>query len=540
MLKPSDRTASAPGAVNSQFGNSQFLMSLTGSVLRTIRRHSMLPQGGRVAVALSGGPDSVALLHLLRELETQGELVLAGAAHFNHRLRGAASDNDEAFCRELAASLGLPLEVGAGDVRALASREKRSIEDAARRTRYEFLAHAAQWLSAGAVAVGHSRDDQAETFLLRVLRGSGTRGLGGIRPKAGIFVRPLIDIPREALRQFAADRGLTFRDDATNADVAVPRNRIRHELLPYLEREFSPGIVEVLAREAALARDDEDRLQSEAIDLAASIVLVTTDPAADRPIGQSARIKVQVDGHALRSLHPALASRVARQALQHLAGERFVGFDHVERFLAFVRAADTGSALSLPGQQARLLGPSGRVGKAATGCQREGGVVVLGPEPPRAAARRPGGSASPHPSGREGGNSFRIPLSIPGEILLGPQRLVVSAERTAGSGESRGPAEPGEALLAWVSGCREPLTVRSRLPGDRFQPPGLGGRSKKLQDYLVDRKVARAVRDSLPLVVDRDDRIVWVVGHGVAEGFRAPAPSSGVILLKARRLGGEV
>lgn len=513
-------------------------MSLTGSVLRTIRRHSLLPPGGRVAVALSGGPDSVALLHLLRELETQGELVVAGAAHFNHRLRGDASDDDEAFCRELAASLGLPLEVGAGDVRALASREKRSIEDAARRMRYEFLAHAAEQLGAAAVAIGHSRDDQAETFLLRVLRGSGTRGLGGIRPKAGIFVRPLIDIKREELRQFAADRGLSFRDDATNADLAVPRNRIRHELLPYLEREFSPGIVEVLAREAALARNDDDRLESEAIDLAASIVLVTTDSAADRFTGQSAHIRVQVDAHALRSLHPALASRVARQALHHLAGERFVGFDHVDRFLAFVRGADAGSALSLPGQQARLHGRSGRV-QAAGSWHPEGAVVVLGPEPPRSAAREARGTVPPQRRGSEDGNSFRIPLSIPGEILLAPQRLAVSAERS-GSGESGGSRGSGEDLLALVSGCREPLTVRSRMPGDRFDPPGLGGRSKKLQDYLVDRKVARADRDFLPLVVDGDDRIVWVVGHGVAEGFRAPAPSSGVILLKARRLGGEV
>lgn len=352
-------------------------MSLTGSVLRTIRRHGMLPPGGRVAVAVSGGPDSVALLHLLRALEVEGELVVAGAAHFNHRLRGEAADGDEAFCRELAASFGLPFEVGSGDVTALARLEKRSIEDAARRMRYEFLAQAAARLRADAVAIGHSRDDQAETFLLRLLRGSGTRGLGAIRPRAGIFVRPLIDISRGALRQFAADGGLTFREDATNADVGVPRNRIRHELLPYLEREFSPGIVEVLAREAALARDDDDRLEAEAIDLAASIVLVITGDRLSGSTGPRV-VAVEVDAAALRSLHPALASRVAQQALKHLAADRFVGFDHVWRLLAFVSEGRPGSALSLPGQQARHCGP----------------VVRLGPEPPRPTrARRP-----PHPA----------------------------------------------------------------------------------------------------------------------------------------------
>ena len=501
-------------------------MGLTDSVLRTIRRYGMLPPGGRVGVALSGGPDSVALLHLLRELDTQGEVVLAGAAHFNHRLRGAASDGDEAFCRELTASLGVPLEVGAGDVKALAGLERRSVEDAARRMRYGFLAEAADRLGADAMAVGHSLDDQAETFLLRLLRGSGTRGLGAIRPKAGLVVRPLIDIRRETLRQFAADRGLSFRDDETNADVAVPRNRVRHELLPYLEREFSPRIVEVLAREAALARDDDDRLETEAIDFARSIVLTTTADKSSRSDGGPV---VRIDAGALTSLHPALASRVARQALQHLAADRFVGFDHVERFLSFVRAGHAGSALSLPGQQARFSGPSGRRDGAGSA-----GVVELGPEPPRRAAGGEGAVDSPKSRSGEGGHSFRFPLSIPGEVLLQPQRLAVSAQRAAAIEEA------GEDLRALVMGVSEPLAVRSRRPGDRFQPPGLGGRTKKLQDYLVDRKVARGERDFLPLVVDGDDRIVWVVGHGVAEGFRAPALSPGVILLKVRRLGGEV
>ncbi len=465
-------------------------MSLTDSVLRTIRRYDMLPAGGRVAVALSGGPDSVALLHVLRALETRGELVIAGAAHFNHQLRGAASDEDEAFCRELASELGVPLEVGSGDVRALARAEKRSTEDAARRMRYEFLSHAAHTLKADAVAIGHSRDDQAETFLLRLLRGSGTRGLGSIRPTAGIVIRPLLEVSRAELRQFAADEGLTFREDATNTDVAIPRNRIRHQLLPYLEREFTPGIVEVLAREAALAQDDEDKLEAEAIDKAASIVLSTT-------------ASLRIDARELMSLHPALASRVARRALQRMAGERFVGFEHVHRFLAFVRAGTAGQAMSLPGQQA----------------MHHGSTVLLGPEPDR---------------GQAVSNLQRLSLPVPGEVVLERPGIAVSARWTDGIPVS------GSGEVVMIKGVTGALAVRFRSPGDRFDPPGLGGRSKKLQDYLVDRKVARADRDFLPLVVDDTDRIVWVVGHGVADGVRAPEASPGVILLKARRLGGEV
>ena len=465
-------------------------MSLTDSVLRTIRRHDMLPVGGRVAVALSGGPDSVALLYLLRELEKRGELVLAGAAHFNHQLRGAASDGDEAFCRELAQRLAVPLEVGTGDVRARARAEKRSVEDAARSMRYEFLAAAALKLSAAAVAVGHSRDDQAETFLLRLLRGSGTRGLGSIRPRAGIIIRPLLDNTRAELRQFAADEGLTFREDATNADVTIPRNRIRHELLPYLERSFTPRIVEVLSREAQLAQDDEEKLESEAIESAASVVLSST-------------ASLRIDARELNALHPALASRVARRALHQLAGDRFVGFEQVQRFLEFVRSGAPGQAVSLPGQQA----------------VHEGNTVLLGNEPDRGVAVS---------------NLQRLFLPVPGEVVLERPGITVSAEWTDGA-RTEG---PGESVM--IKGVTGALAVRFRSPGDRFQPPGLGGRSKKLQDYLVDRKVARRDRDLLPLVVDGDDRIVWVVGHAVAEGMRSPEPSPGVILLKVRRLGGEV
>jgi tRNA(Ile)-lysidine synthase len=471
-------------------------------VLRTVRTHGLITRGGRVAVALSGGPDSVALVHILLELERAGELTVAGLVHLNHQLRGEAADEDERFCRALAAALNLPLEVGCVDVRALAREQGRSIEDAGRVARYAFLHEAAERLGAEAIAVGHSRDDQAETFLLRLIRGSGPRGLAGILPKAGRVVRPLLDISRAELRAYVAERGIDYREDATNACLDVPRNRVRHELIPYLEREFSPGIVEVLAREAAIAREDEDRLQKEAIDLTASIVLRDIHGA-------------QVDVAALTSLHPALAARVARLALSELAGLRFIGFDHVRAFLNFARHGAAGAALSLPGQQVK----------------HGGSWLRLRTEPQR-------GSVPQKPRRGEGGNSFRFPLSIPGEVILTPQGWTISAEplETCPDGPQRA---RGDAVAVAAPALGLPLAVRNRRPGDRFRPLGLGGSEKKLQDFLVDRKVPRETRDALPLVVDRDDRIVWVVGESVGEDFRVTEPSRGVILLIARRLGGE-
>jgi tRNA(Ile)-lysidine synthase len=445
----------------------------------------MFPQGARVLVALSGGPDSIALLDILRELERRGELTVAAIGHFNHQLRGREADDDELFCVALGTGLGIPVEVGRADVRGLARAERKSIEDAARTARYAFLDDAADRTGADVIAVGHTRDDQAETFLLRLLRGAGPRGLAGIHPRAGRVVRPLLEIPRDELRSYVRDQQLAFRTDASNVDVDIPRNRIRHELLPWLET-FTPGVAAVLAREAAVARDDEDRLHEEAIDLAGLIVL-TTDG------------RVELDAAALRALPRALASRVARMAMERAAPGRFVGYEHIERALELA-GEDSAGSVSLPGHVAT----------------RSGSRIVFG------ARLDPAFS-----------NFFRIPLSIPGEVTV--PGWAVSAHLPEGDApwvqtNSRVVVDSGRLKL--------PLAVRSRRPGDRFRPKGLAGRSRKLQDVLVDEKVPRAERDLLPLVVDANDRIVWIAGHAVGEDFGVTEPSQAVIFLKVRRLGG--
>ena len=235
------------------------------------------------------------------------------------------------------------------------------------------------------MATGHTLNDQAETFLLRLLRGAGPRGLGGIHPRAGQVIRPLLDLDRDELRDYLLQLGQPFRDDASNDDVAIPRNRIRHELLPLLQRDFSPGIVGILAREAEIARSDEDRLQLEAIDLAGLIVLRSNDASSCDTDG------VEVDADALSATHPALAGRVARLAMETVAPGRFVGFDHIDRLLELARARGARGPLSLPGQHAT----------------RQGSKILL---------RRP---ESPQPFA----NSFRVSLSIPGEVVLAAHGL---------------------------------------------------------------------------------------------------------------------
>jgi tRNA(Ile)-lysidine synthase len=479
------------GIRHSAFGirYSAFAMSvLPDRVLRTIRRHDLIPRGSRVAAAVSGGPDSVALAHVLNELQRAGGFTLAGLVHFNHRLRGEAADADERFCRGVAEAIGVPIEVGSADVAALAADGGVSIETAGRRARYEFFARTAQRLEVDRVAVGHTRNDQAETFLLRLLRGAGPRGLGGIHPRAGAIVRPLLEATRAEVVAYLEGRRLAWRDDESNADVAVPRNRVRHELIPFIAERFSPGIVDVLAREADLARDEEAWLEASAIEMASTVVL-----------GKEGT-HIRLDAAALQAAPVPLARRMVRGVLAEVEGAGFAGFEHVDAVLGL----EPEQALDLPGVHVA----------------RRGADIIIRPAPAREAGEP---------------NGFAYSLSIPGEVEIVEAGWLISAE--PGAGQPGTLDARGHEVAVQAAGLGPELVVRSRRPGDSLRPLGLGGR-KKLQDLLVDRKVARAERDRLPLVVDRNDRIVWVVGQTVAEDFRVTEPAASVILLKARRLGG--
>jgi tRNA(Ile)-lysidine synthase len=468
-------------------------------VRRTIRRYDLLPAGSRAVIALSGGADSVALTHLLRELAPRAGFHLAGLAHLNHRLRGEAADADEEFCRRLAADLSLSIEVQRLDVLALA-RRRGSLEEAAREVRYEFLEQAADRLGADRIAVGHTLDDQAETFLLRLLRGAGPRGLAGIYPRFGRVVRPLLEVSRADLRRYLAERGVSFREDETNRDTTIPRNRVRHELIPFLRERFSPRIAEILAREAAIARDDAAWLERVSSAAAARIVRVMTD-------------RVEIDVPLLLAEPPSVGRWILLRALQRWSGRRFVGFDHADALLALAVGKGEPTVLDLPGQRAR----------------RDDGTLFLTPAEGR--SRSSGGPRA---------NSFHYLLSIPGEVAIAEAGCTISAEVAT---RWSGPSQPGwlehvGGRTAAVDAATVPavLGVRSRTPGDRLRPLGLSGH-KKLQDLLVDLKVPRADRDVTPLVVDDHDRIIWVAGHAIADDFRVTGQTKSVVILKLRELG---
>ena len=458
-------------------------------LLRSIRAQGLLTPADRVAVAVSGGADSVALAWLLHDLAEAGELegaVIAGLVHANHGLRGVESDRDEAFVRALGTRLRLPVDVARLEVASVARAAHRSIEAVAREVRDRFFVEAAARLGATTVATAHTADDQAETVLLRLLRGAAARGVGGIRPRRGLLIRPLLDTRRAALRAELIARGEAWCEDSSNADRAIPRNAIRHDLLPVIDR-LAPGGIAALTRFAALARDDEEELQDRAIEVAANIVLLEAG-------------HVRLRREPLVALAPAVARRVVRQALEEVdaACVSARAIDVIRRLAAAdtsKRHADVaGFAIDVAGADLRIAPGAGR----GTGVTR----------------------------GR-----FEQRLDVPGSVEVADAGVRVTAERADGIQLERWPNGRGTVAAVQGSSIQGALRVRGRQPGDRLRPLGAPGR-RKVQDVLVDRKVPRAERDRVPIVVDESGQIVWVAGHALADHCRVTAPEYGVVLLK--------
>jgi tRNA(Ile)-lysidine synthase len=313
--------------------------SLHQQVRRTIRRHALCPPGARLLVGLSGGSDSVALTHLLRELAEHGAYTLVTLAHLNHRLRPSAA-RDEAFCRQFAERLGLRIVVEAADVQSFAQENRLSLEDAARRVRYDFLEGVAAREGATRIAVGHTQDDQAETLLLKLMRGAGLTGLAGIHPRRGTVIRPLLDVTRGELRAYLRVRGEGWVEDETNEDLDNPRNRIRHRILPELDLAAGGTTRPALARAAALIREDGQWLDELADERYRTLALETD-------------AGVELDVAALTGTPSPLRSRVLLRAMRR-AGGREIGLEHVEAVLGLL--AGTQGGIDVPGSRAELRG----------------------------------------------------------------------------------------------------------------------------------------------------------------------------------------
>jgi tRNA(Ile)-lysidine synthase len=442
----------------------------------TIVEHDLVAPGDAVLVAVSGGPDSVALLHLFAARATAWRLRL-GVAHLDHGLR-KESEQDADFIRQLAARLSLTLHAERADVRDLQRRWRLSIEAAGRKARYRFFQETAGRHGYGKVALAHHADDNAETFLLNLLRGSGRLGLGGMPPmREGCYIRPLIRATRTDILEYLERGNLPALTDPTNADRGFLRNRIRHELIPLLERYYRPGVRAVLARSAEVLRDEEGWIESLVQPIFEGLVM------ARRPG------RLTLGAAALRGLAPAVQRRAVRLGLRGIQdGLGRLALVHIEAILALAKRPGDGGPLHLPG---------------GLRVRRQGDALTM--------ARADAGLIGDSPSIECGDYSYDLDRC--GVLTLretGDSIALSEIERDA----VVDPAAAGP-LTAFLDGAAVefPVTVRNFRPGDRFAPLGAGG-TQKLKKFFIDNKVAREQRRRCPLLLSRD-RILWVAGYRI-------------------------
>ncbi len=463
-------------------------------VLGFIREHNLVSKECPLLVAVSGGPDSVCLLHILVKLRKELNIELH-IAHLNHQLRGADSEADARYVSQLASQLGIPVTIEERDVKAYRAWKHYSLEEAAREVRYIFLSEVAGSIGADRVAVGHTSDDHIETILMHLIRGTGTRGLRGLQPdnkwrsgdKSLMVIRPLLQVTRQETSDYCRNYQLNPRTDASNLSLSFLRNKIRHQLLPLLQ-SYNPQVADALTRTARIADDNYAFLNKESARL--------WDGIAQRK-GKT----IILDKAGFLGLAPALQRHLLREAIEKILGNlKDIEARHIEEIMA---------ALGKPAGKSLKL--------------REGLVFII--EYDRYLITVEPTDLSPFPI-IEG----EFVLKIPGETLLpGWQVNATFIKREQ-------MVEKDSEFIAYLNPDRigGRLVVRCRRRGDRFQPLGMS-QLKKLGEYMIDAKIPRAWRQRVPIVCS-PEQILWVVGWRINDGAKVLENNGQILRLEFKRV----
>ncbi|MBN1584607.1 MAG: tRNA lysidine(34) synthetase TilS [Anaerolineae bacterium] len=487
-------------------------MGMQDQVIQFIQSERLLSAGDNVVIGVSGGPDSLCLLHLFDKCRDRLAIRLH-VAHLNHLIRGTDAEADAEFVASFAAQLDVPCTIAKCDIPAIARRNKLAIEEAARRARYAFLMQVASQIGATRIAVGHNADDQSETILMHWLRGAGLAGLRGMLPATPMadlrliapptliqerdtwLIRPLLQTPRAEIEHYCTQHNLNPRFDRSNLDTTLFRNKLRHELLPYLEQVYKPNFSAILRRSAQVIREDYDLLSQLRNDAwERTIVYLTTQVVAfDRAIW--------------RSLHHATQRALVRQAVQHLRWNlRDVNFEHVKAAVEGARQGQVGARATLPRGLMLTVGYD-RLFIAD---------AEYIPPPDFPALTRD-----------------RLELAVPGSTALpdenGCVQVTVVPAQTLSGWEKN-----DDVWCAFVDAdvLGPQPALRRRRDGDRFCPLGMKGRKKLVSELLVNEKVPAWWRDEVPLLVRPDDEIVWVCGWRIDERAKIGEHTSRVAIIR--------
>lgn len=448
-----------------------------------IHKNRLIGEGDTVVIGFSGGPDSLCLAHLLERLAPRHRWRLV-LAHFDHQLRGEASRQDAAFCRQWAADHGLEIHVGTADVPREAKLRGESTEQAARRCRYAFFQEVQSAVEGHRIALGHHRDDQAETVLMRLIRGTGTDGLAGMRPlRSDGVIRPLLAESRQAILEYCLNHDLTPCADETNLESLYTRNSLRLEVLPLLAERYNPKVAEALCRAADIAAEDSDCLNQLAEERLKAWAM-QTEAGLELPLEQ------------LGKAPAAIARRVIRQGVRRMAGSvRDLEAEHVDQILKLAAQGQTGKRVAFCGVRFTM----------------GYGTLILTRD-------------REEPTTRPLETELPLPLAD-GTVEAFDGRIVIRL-LSREAWEAQG--TPGsDRIVLDAETLKGELRVRRRRIGDRMMPLGMDC-LKRLKNIFIDRKVPRNLRDRVPVFCD-DEKIIWLAGVQMDERVRVTPASQRLV-----------
>ncbi|MDD4503893.1 MAG: tRNA lysidine(34) synthetase TilS [Clostridiaceae bacterium] len=458
------------------------MADLIGDVRKTITRYNMLEPGDKIIVGVSGGPDSLCLLHVLKELCGEYGCSLY-TAHLNHKFRGEAADRDAAFVGDICRKWGIPAFIEVFDVPAYIEKTGLSPEEAGREIRYRLFDQVCEKVGGNKIAVAQNLNDHVETILMRFMRGSGIDGLKGIEAVRGNIIRPLLGIERCRIEEYCAENSLTPRLDKTNLEPIYHRNKVRLQLIPYIEKNFNPNIMGALSRFSGLIKDENEFMETEAGEKLQEIAEIHKD-------------RVVIDIPKLMAVHTALQRRIVRQCIERLSNTlNGFEFKHFEGVLELAQKA-TGAAVMLPHKLKAFksydkLILAKYIVKADKKCY------------------------------------YKLKYDYDNSIDTDKGCIIIERINAKEIGEFRGQKD---IIYIDPSKVKKELVLRCRQTGDMFAPIGMKG-TKKLKDYLIDEKVPREERDALELIADGNE-IIWIVGGRLSEKYKVTDETSETVLIK--------
>ena len=460
-------------------------------VMDCIYKYKMIAECDAVLIGISGGIDSITLLYSLYFLSDKLKCSLI-VAHANHGLRGEQSDREAEFVRKIADELKLPFVIEKIDVLGYMGEKGLSKQAAARELRYDFFERAAKNTSANKIALGHNADDQAETVLMRLLRGSGASGIAGMRAVRDKIIRPLIEIKRDEITEFVKEKRLRYVEDPSNLEPYYLRNKIRLNLIPLLKEEYNPNIVDTLRETAEIIRDEDEFLESYCSTILSDIIQSKGNEA------------IEIDVLKLKNFHIAIKRRIIRIVLKMLKGDLLkISVVHVEEILNSINKGFSGKSLNLPD-----------------------GICVLYEYDKLKLFREAEVE-------EEAEVRFDIPLKIPGETILSAPEYKFIAEIISPVDFAAAGFSLRNKFTAFfdMDKLKGALRVRNRVNGDIFHPSGMKG-SKKLKEFFIDEKIPRRERDSIPLIVS-GDIILWIVGERTADYGKVDKDTKKILKIEA-------